>query len=1677
MMPRYVTMSHRRTGVSQPEKPGSSPYSTGGGGVKLEHEFVASALTSLLLGQPIEGLGNEFTVSQVALQQGVHSAVDDVAIQGTAPGGERTLRVACRRHPVIGRSDPSTISLFADFMDVVTSESSALASGRLRLGLAVSGPFGPASELAVLTDVARRQPDHSGFEHAISASGAYSNRMRERLRNVAELVEAALISINRNPDDKDCRRGLIWQLLKALFVVELQLEGDVAPGKTSLVARLNTLTADVSRAEDLRLRLLDIASEAAIRAGVFTRSMLRAELRSFGLLDAAPDFAHARSQIELLESELRGRTPRSVPVPGTSTTFSVDRSDLQRQLVKCISTVSGSGVVLVRGEPDVGKSAITLAAVDSIRASGGVVLAASLRDLPSAAANLKGIFGMATQDLLAAAPSAPVNVLVLDGAEVVQERDSDAAGALISAAKSVGMTTVLVVRDDAVDSVVNLVRAYGSDKPVEFVVGPLSAGEIASLIVGIPRLARLASDSRAGWLMRRIGLVELVLKAEQRGSPLPEALSSEAELFAAVWSSLVRQDERTIKSVSPDDREAALIDLAREILTGVPIAIGGGPALASLRSDGVLACRGPLTAWDSGDRFASDVLRDFAAARLFLRHGIQVLQASTAPRWAIRATRLFAQARLAQAISSTTGPFQKQWTQLRGQFSELSAVHGPRWAELPWEALLTATWADRVLAERSAALVAEPEMLSELLRTMKLRFSHDGTSDVPIGAPLISWLVDTGTFDHESAHGERPIADLVMRWLRGVARLEASGEDISTYRALRVRVRDVLIRSRDEHPDSERLESLGLLGGDSTDEVVSALRAVAPGFLAPLVESFDVAASMSRNDSKLLAELAEQYYVERPSNHPWQGFMRDEGVRGHGAGGFGAPLAAWYRGPFLFLLRRDFRRGLQLIDRMLDHGARARVETLRHLNRQLRNDAEQQFECLEFDLFGGGSRRFVGDPHVWGWYRGSSVGPYPCMSALFSLEMFLDECVKGSLEPKALVKRVMQDASTLATLGLCFGFFVRHIDKVSDELDEFLVRPQIWDLEFGRVSSEGHLHVQGIDDPSVVGRERRGWTPLQVAMHLVVSAAQAGDKRRLEQLCEVGRRLVEAAGGKDASPTVVRCAAHLDWNNYSIVAEGKQQLITVNVPEDVIKALAPVVEDIDRREQMYRLLNRYRPKRLTPYRFALAILPSDEEITSDFHCALDLEQALQGDLSGALPGALAGVAAAVLHRTALGATSAKLPDECFAWALRRLVHSATTSDLGASYISESIFPDGADRQAALALPLVLLVREDESPPTPSSQEADAHVREFLVLLCSALEACTCSPFLEVRHNIAEGVGLVFEQPCEQIGLGPCWHEPVWQAIEAGARNVVLGKLSEDGRREIEATTDIVSLAQARDQDLMLTHIAPAAICALDAARGRSCIAARAQQLRDILLDAYARSARHWAENNYHRRDEQDAAFASAVLRWAAEDNAVVLVDIGTKMRESPAALSHYLGALIMVATYETTFVPILAKVWPQLMELGLASLREFGAEARRYTTARLLDRLIPSPSAPGYFDDPAIVLAKARQSWFPIASISGHVEEWLKQAQRHAEGIDALAGFLRTLPAGEQVKPGLDWIRDLVVDDDGTASTCGFLLVSWLRSLRDSSLDDSASRSFRAVVDALVLGNFKGARDLQRLDE
>jgi hypothetical protein len=208
----------------------SSPYATGGGGVRLEHKFAASALASLLLGQPVDGLGDDVTPTRVAMQQAAYSPVDDVLVHGASPGGERTLLIACRRRPTLGKSDESTVKLFADYVKVVLDKRTAIDSGEIRLGLAVAGPYGPAAELAVLTDAARPQPDRASFEGAVAAPGAYSAAVRARLTNVDGLVAEALSSVLRPAGAAPDPKELSWVLLRALFVLQTQLEGDAAPG-------------------------------------------------------------------------------------------------------------------------------------------------------------------------------------------------------------------------------------------------------------------------------------------------------------------------------------------------------------------------------------------------------------------------------------------------------------------------------------------------------------------------------------------------------------------------------------------------------------------------------------------------------------------------------------------------------------------------------------------------------------------------------------------------------------------------------------------------------------------------------------------------------------------------------------------------------------------------------------------------------------------------------------------------------------------------------------------------------------------------------------------------------------------------------------------------------------------------------------------------------------------------------------------------------------------------------------------------------------------------------------------------------------------------------------------------------------------------------------------------------
>ena len=185
----------------------------------------------------------------------------------------------------------------------------------------------------------------------------------------------------------------------------------------------------------------------------------------------------------------------------------------------------------------------------------------------------------------------------------------------------------------------------------------------------------------------------------------------------------------------------------------------------------------------------------------------------------LRAVRLFAQSQLAQAVLSTGETVSDAWNRLIVEFSGLTTNYGQRWTEVPWEATLTAGWAAKLLAELTPLLIRNESQQTELLRTATVRFSCNGASDVTVTAPLISWLLDNKSLEREWGIDEaESVRRQVLRWLRGVARLDFAGDDSSSWQELRVRIRDALVQcSNKEYTDHDFVESLGLLGTNSND--------------------------------------------------------------------------------------------------------------------------------------------------------------------------------------------------------------------------------------------------------------------------------------------------------------------------------------------------------------------------------------------------------------------------------------------------------------------------------------------------------------------------------------------------------------------------------------------------------------------------------------------------------------------------------------------------------------------------------------------------------------------------------------------------------------------------------------------------------------------------------------------
>lgn len=1170
----------------------ASPYSTGGGGTRLEHRLGTVLLVRLLTAEPLLELG-ERAPERIAFQQSPKTSLDDlVATASAAAGTSLRLEIAVRRSPKFIRSDEKTKELVAALVraDLDAEHNSELLVER-RLAVAVSGQQTHAQEIAELAVVARGQSTADEFVELIRTPGKFATRTR--LDHLIDMVAAALIEIS--DEEADSPEHRCWSLLRRLWIMQVDLETGHEDDWTRLVSNLKRVALEPSdeAAVALRDRIEQLSAEFARSAAVVDAVLLRRRLHGHIRPDThIPPFGW--THVLALDEQARLAVARSLIGVG-ATSLKLPRRAIREQLAAAMRV---DGDLIVTGDSGVGKSALVMDAIEPSEL--GVtrqVIAINLRHLPTSQLELLALLSTPIEELFSEL-TAPDRLLVIDSAEAAVEDHRDIFSYLLRGAWGAGLKVIVVAATEGAGAVKQLITSG----PRQFVVQGLDDDELATAASHIPVLQRLVDNPRARELLRRPIVIELFARANDPGLPL-----SESQALDHIWHHLVRNDERRNMG-APDAREQVMLQLAAHAVRRRDVddllARLDHTAVDGLRRSGLLLPASRLP-WERVPAFKHDLLRAYSVARWLLteRDLAAALTTIGVPRWTLPSARLACEIVLS-APDEPAYPRAGRYVRLQTGFDVIAdAGGGERWSDIPVEALLVVPDGAELLKDAWPTLLDnKAHGLARLIRILHRRHQRTGTLDPIIAEPVISQLLDVGT----PRTLAQEVDELIRDWLRAhVLQGTPAG------RPTRVALRDAILdqcaekervldeqeaarqaelaartpeqiaaeeeqerkfasitapmtrRRRRPEPTRHRpyqwihdtqIEHLALLGPDLGPEGEAILRRIAedePHSLDHAVEPLFAGHSLSAYDSKLLIDLSAAYYIEEEDDDE-DGFGRssgihDDGIRDHRFGGLGSGLASFTKGPFLALFRADYRSGIALLNRMLNHAARHRVRILSSLSHGYPTE-EDRAGMKHILSITGEPREYVGDDHVWLWYRGTGVGPYPCMSALQALEFVTEELIRAGIPPQILTTIMLEGAHSLAMPALAVGVLVRHLEVAGEAIDPYLVEPIVWHMEFSRVIND---RVDGLAArvPELPQPDRRGWSLREVSMMLMLQAE--GD--RIAHLKALGKQLLanavaeigndSAADAREYLAAVRNWASALDRTAYEVRQEDDRLLI------------------------------------------------------------------------------------------------------------------------------------------------------------------------------------------------------------------------------------------------------------------------------------------------------------------------------------------------------------------------------------------------------------------------------------------------------------------------------------------------------------------------------------------------------
>jgi hypothetical protein len=1704
--------------IADEQRP-ASPYSTGGGGTRLEHRLGAIFLGHLLTGSPIAELG-ELAPDLAAFQQSGRTAVDDLLLEARAADGVSSVRldIAVRRKPKFIKSDEKTCKLVTALVreDLDAARQSDPLVAR-RLAVAVSGQQTHARQVAELADIARGQSSAEKFFELVNTPGKFA--ARGRLTQLRDMVDNSLLEIG--DEAAGSAESRCWSLLSRLWIIETNLESGNEGDWTALIDRLTPVALGHSTANTIALRdrLEQVSAKLAQTSGEVDLPTLRRLLHGKLALDDLTRPA-GWPRLRSLDTQARANVARTSVGTGASAELKLPRRILREQLQ---DAMFAGGDIVVRGDSGVGKSALVMDIIDATtsQTTNCQALVVNLRQLPPTQLELLAMLLSPAEELLKELTAAD-RLLVIDGAEAAAEHHGDVLAYLVRSARSAGVRVVAVVTTEGAGAAKELIKSAGG-APTEFVVPGLDDEDIAIVGAHFPALRRIAEDNKARELLRRPIVVDLLCRAGDPGLPL-----SDSEALDHVWQHLVRNEERS-GAGAPDARARAMLLLAAHELSAGEVddllQRLDSTAVDGLRRSGIILPPSRLP-WERVPQFKHDLIRSYAVARYLLskREPADTLQKAGSPRWALPSARLACEILLSADVEPSY-PLSGRFAELQTKFDKIAeAGGGKRWADVPSEALISSPKSAILLDDSWPFLLMDNAFgLARMIRVTKARHTSGVLLDRAAAEPLVSRLVT-----EQVAHGlNEEVHGLVCDWLRSsVLRHVPPGDptrialrqEILRQCAVKERVEDDKAMTRqaqlaartpeeiaaDDDRDERnarlrsiaeggrrrrqkpskrhrpylwisdaQIEQLALLGSDLGVDGEAILRRIAeddPHSLQNAVESFFAGQSLATYDPQLLTRLAEAYYIDDDYEDcdgeiGWSDGILGDGIRGHRF--MGGTLSSFTHGPFIAIFRHDYRGGVAFLNRMLTHAARHRVRSSRlgHYGYQTPSDESEPGDAMSL---AGESRLYNGDDQVWRWYRGTGVGPWPCMSALQALEFVTEEYIAAGCAPEVLVGIQLEAADNLAMPALGLGILVRHLEPSSRALDPFLVEPTVWEHEFSRANHE--MHGPAARYPEYKRMDRRGWSLREVSTVLALGS----EGTRIEELRSLGEQLeakareqlkdASAPGAQEHLAAVHNWAAALDRAAYELRTSGNQVLIQQTIDPDVEQVLGATNADLRRSADAAGLVVRHAHVRDSGGR---APEMTSEALSDDLSTARDLfENPPQMGLGGSPDGPVAVAASAIeLHFTGRATVS----QDNLRWSGSVLLGvAADVSEDPAGPYDDSFFSQGADRSAARAFPYLLLpgaavLRGELGVDGPEDLE------EF-ELLATALASQSAN---EARLTFARGLDAVWAAPCDTDHLyGRCHHSVAFELVTDSYLQCAFGpwdferqqrpiiKLSPGGTAALHTLTG---------DDIYVRALTAALRATGAAAISSACCAEDARRILEPLLAAHQRAMLAF-EHGYHHSQSESLVAARAALWQAIDGHDDVVLNYIDRYLVDPRLLAEGLRAIGAAGQELPAAGAEARRLWPQIMDnvLDYAQSEPRAFEERTwgdYAAAAL----IPEPTPDWHYLTSE--MTKVSNKWRSLVSWSPQINRWIEATSATPASIDTLIVAVRELDLADQRELGLPWVERLV---ERSANDCAktYGLPEWLRQLRAELAAPEHIARWQRIVDHLVVAGDQRIADL-----